>query len=323
MSVPQGATNLLIHASLAAGAPPAKVQICPAGAGASDCVAVEIPATGDATLSLSVLCDPPLNACRYRVRTCNEGIDIVSVSLAASIEIDPAERPGLHIGSEARVEIPDTTTTTATLAVPYDGKIASVTTGLRIDHPRVSDLAFWLISPKGTRVLLCENRGGDTAGGFGANIIITNITPVSSSGGPEASTNQLFTGLTAGTIYIDYNMYSLADDMRVYYENRLIFDSGMVTNTGSWTVNYGPGSATSVTLVVNEGGNYDPNTAWDYVVTSTRAGHLYAGFVGDSETDVSPTAICAGAVYKRGFQRARYARGDSLPTGRIPGPPGW
>jgi subtilisin-like proprotein convertase family protein len=287
--LPQGATNLLIHASLSAGAGPAKVQLCPEGAEPSDCVAAEISAAGDAALSLSIQCDPPLNAGRYRVRTCNEGIEIASVSLAASIHIDPTERPSLHVGSEARIEIADTANASATLAVPYDGKIASVTTGLRIDHPRVSDLAFWLVSPKGTRVLLCENRGADTTAGFGANVIVTNTTPASSSGGPEASTNQLFTGQRAGTIYIDYNMYSLADDMRVYYENRLIFDSGMVTNTGSWTVNYGPGSATTLTLVVNEGGNYDPNTAWDYVVTSTRPGYLYASFVGDAETDATPT----------------------------------
>ena len=54
--------------------------------------------------------------------------------------------------------------------------------GLRVDHPRVSDLVFHLISPSGTRVLLVENRGGTTTEGMGATITITNVVPVTSSG---------------------------------------------------------------------------------------------------------------------------------------------
>jgi subtilisin-like proprotein convertase family protein len=288
VSVPRGATNLLIQASLTAGTGPANLQICPDGAEAMDCISVDFPDTGTATLSLSILCDPPLNAGRHRVRTCYHGTEPASASLAASIYIDPAESPSLRFSSEVEVKITDTAVSSPGLVVPRDGKIGSITAGVRIDHPRVSDLAFWLVSPQGTRVLLCENRGGDTTAGLGADIIITNTTPVSSSGGPEASTNELFTGQTAGTIYINYNMYSLPDDMRVYYENRLLFDSGMVSSTGSQKVNYGPGSATSLTIVVNEGGNYDPNTAWDYVVASTRPGFLYADFVGDGESGVTP-----------------------------------
>ncbi|MBH0194550.1 MAG: hypothetical protein HP494_02880 [Nitrospira sp.] len=47
--------------------------------------------------------------------------------------------------------------------------------GVRIDHPRISDLAFWLVSPQGTRVLLCENRGGDTAAGMMRKITLSNL----------------------------------------------------------------------------------------------------------------------------------------------------
>src|SRR5262245_33803886 len=113
---------------------------------------------------------------------------------------------------------------------------------------------------------------------MGLDIVVTNVTPVSSSGGPEAYTNVFDTAIQEGSVRIDYNMYPLPDSMRVYYEGRLLFDSGLVSGSGTTNIAYGPGTATKLTLVVNEGGNYDPNTAWDYTVTSTRPGWLPALF---------------------------------------------
>ena len=46
--------------------------------------------------------------------------------------------------------------------------VADVKVGVRIDHPRVSDLTMHLVSPLGTRVLLSENRGGPDASGWGS-----------------------------------------------------------------------------------------------------------------------------------------------------------
>ena len=84
------------------------------------------------------------------------------------------------------VPILDDAVTTDSIYVTADQTISSVDVALRVDHPRVSDLVFHLISPDGTRVLLVENRGGTTANGMGATIAITNIVPVSSSGGAVA-----------------------------------------------------------------------------------------------------------------------------------------
>ena len=57
------------------------------------------------------------------------------------------------------------------------------------------------------------------------------------------------------------------DQLRVYYPPRsqggaLIFDSGVINGAGTFTVNYGPGTSTSVEMVMNEGGQ-DPGTVWD------------------------------------------------------------
>jgi hypothetical protein len=72
--------------------------------------------------------------------------------------------------------------------------VGDVKVGLRIDHPRISDLAISLISPRGTRVLLTENRGRTNTMGFGSSFSITNVVPVSSAGGPAANTNEIDTG---------------------------------------------------------------------------------------------------------------------------------
>ena len=45
--------------------------------------------------------------------------------------------------------------------------IVEARVGIRLDHPRVSDLAIHLVSPRGTRWLLKENRGNASADGLG------------------------------------------------------------------------------------------------------------------------------------------------------------
>ncbi len=91
--------------------------------------------------------------------------------------------PGETIFTSAGpVPILDDAVTTDSIDVPANQAISSMEVGLRVDHPRVSDLVFHLISPGGTRVLLVENRGGTTTQGMGATTTITNIVPVSSSG---------------------------------------------------------------------------------------------------------------------------------------------
>ena len=87
---------------------------------------------------------------------------------------------------------------------------------------------------------------------------------------------------------IDYNFYEPPDVMHIYYETNLIFDSGLTTNSGTWTVSYGPGTSTEVTIVMNEGGNVDTNTAWDYTVTSTRADFNYLTFTENTDSTLTP-----------------------------------
>src|SRR5262249_26095266 len=155
------------------------------------------------------------------------------------------------------------------------GCMRAVEVGVRIDHPRVSDLMLHLIAPDGTRVLLEQNRGALDANGMGYSVFSTNIIPVSSSGGPQASTNVVDTGQTSGNINISYNFFDIPDELRVYYQGVLIADSGLISGSGTTNISFGPGVSTFVTLIMNQGGNANSNTVWNYTVTSTSANYFY------------------------------------------------
>ena len=61
----------------------------------------------------------------------------------------------------------DDAVTYSTNHVGIASTVVSAEVGVRIAHPRESDLTLTLISPQGTRVLLAENRGGLDTNGYG------------------------------------------------------------------------------------------------------------------------------------------------------------
>ena len=199
-----------------------------------------------------------------------------------SPQTTPRVRPGHDVA------LADDALTTSTLHVSTNLRVAALEVGLGVDHPRLSDLAFSLVSPAGTRIVLMENRGGPATNGLGYPIQVTNTVPVSSSGGPQASTNVLNTGQTMGTLTIEYEMYNLPDTMRVYYEGHRIFDSGLISGVGITNINYGPGTSPFLTIVMNEGGNFDTNTAWFYNATWSHPDQLLATFTENTNLTVTP-----------------------------------
>ncbi|HVZ15658.1 MAG TPA: proprotein convertase P-domain-containing protein, partial [Terriglobales bacterium] len=231
---------------------------------------------------------PLLNAGRYVVRLCNLGSDDAVAALNASLWVNPTGPSHTIASSTNFVPLIAAGLTTATNCITNTAPIVSANVGLRIDDPQISDLAVTLISPQGTRVLLQQNRGGTNTAGLGASVLMTNVVPVSSSGGADANTNTVNTGQRAGTVTIDYNFYALPDDMHIYYDGNLIYDSGEVSFTGHTNIHYGPGSGTSVTIIMNEAGNPDTNTLWDYTVTSTQPGFQYATFTDDTNLTTTP-----------------------------------
>ena len=325
--VPPEATNLTVFANILNGTGPVLMEVCPINATGSDCQSTLITGTGTNFVAVDKSSNPPLNAGSYVVRFCNQGNDEVTLYVLAKLGLDiNGVRPN-RFRSTSATPILDDAVTYSTIFVTNANQIVSTEVGLRVDHPRVSDMVFHLISPSGTRVLLCENRGALTTNGMGTSTFTTNIIPVSSSGGPEASTNIIDTGQTSGTITINYNFYNIPDRMTIYYQNTLIFDSGLINGIGVTNINFGPGASTLVTIVMNQGNNSDPGTIWDYTVTSTTANYLYLTFTENTNLTITPikfavppfTGGAGGSPQLLGTGFEGDSPGDHLPPGTVDG----
>jgi subtilisin family serine protease/subtilisin-like proprotein convertase family protein len=112
---------------------------------------------------------PPLNPGQYFVGVYNPNFVPVEFRLTFDFERDlliDAEQP--FFAEELGVPLTDDAITRSTIFVADTRGVADVKVGVRIDHPRVSDLTMHLVSPLGTRVLLSENRGGPDASGWGS-----------------------------------------------------------------------------------------------------------------------------------------------------------
>ncbi len=237
-----------------------------------------IPPGGQLSISTTTL--PPLQAGRYYIGVYNPNATAQSITVTVTLGLNIAGITPVTFTSVGNEPIFDDAVTYSTITVPQEGIIAQTEVGLEIDHPRVSDLAVTLISPSGTRVLLVENRGGNTDAGFGAALTTTNLfSGVTNSGGYAANTNILSPVPTSGTLLIDYNFFTIPDTLDVFYGGSDIFSSGSVSNAGQFVVNYGPGnSSDALTIVMNQGGNPNLATAWEYTATVVSQGSGYLVF---------------------------------------------
>jgi subtilisin-like proprotein convertase family protein len=327
-TVPPNATNLTLQVSLTNGTGPLSVTICRfdgplCAAGCKSQIVYS-----NAVITLGLNDEPPINAGTYIVTFCNLGPNVLQGTLGPlKFQLGPGlNSPKLDF-TGGPIEVLDDAVTYSTIQVGNVGCMRTVEVGLRIDHPRVSDLMLHLIAPDGTRVLLDQNRGALTTNGMGYTVTSTNIIPVSSAGGPQASTNVIDTGQTSGSISISYDFFSIPDDMSIYYQGVLIWDSGLISGSGTTNISFGPGVSTFVTIIMNQGGNPDTNTLWDYTVTSTSADYFYLTFTENTNLTSTPMKFAVPPFYNlpgsssnvliSGFESA--AAGYYAPTSFIEG----
>ena len=174
--------------------------------------------------------------------------------------------------------------------------IASLAVGLRVDHPRISDLVFTLISPDGTRYLLMQNRGGTTTNGAGATILTTNnIANYTASGTTNSVTNFVAVSTASGILPISWNFFTIPDEMTVYNNTNgnygtanLLYDTGMTNGTGQTNL---PFTTTSgLTIIMNQFGN--PNgangDAWTYTAGGVITNFYYLTFTDDTNFTTPP-----------------------------------
>lgn len=126
-------------------------------------------------LSINKASLPPLTAGRYFIGLYNGNPTPQTYVYTAVVELGP-EPPPFTFQSRGDQPLLDDAVTYSSIFVNDRARIAEVSVGLQVEHPRVSDLTFTLISPQGTRVLLMESRGGTNSISVGSGVLTTNIT---------------------------------------------------------------------------------------------------------------------------------------------------
>ena len=259
----------------------------------------------------SISYGPPLQPARYWVGVYNPDSATHDVYLIATLGGSLASAPSTDFNRNGPTLLNDAVTPNS-IFITNTQMIASVNVGLVVAHPRISDLTFTLVSPAGQRILLMENRGGDTTEGAGAAFVYTNVLNTSASGGAAPNTNYLQVPPLGGTVPITYNFYTVPDEMTIYAGNDnttfnpvlgnpvFLWDTGFTNNppTGPGaqntlpvTINVPvPPGYTNITIIMNQFGNpyAAGGDAWIYTAGAAVTNYEYLTFTEDTNLATVP-----------------------------------
>lgn len=131
------------------------------------------PNGGDIVLSLRDV--PPLTPGRYFIAVYNPNNFEICYRIRARLErgLDGSLTKIFNSGNLGRT-LPDGALTESSVTVNDTRPVTAIGAGVRIDHPRLSDLEIRLVNPQGDRTVLVENRGRTDAEAFGTELITTN-----------------------------------------------------------------------------------------------------------------------------------------------------
>lgn len=254
-------------------------------------------------LSITKLDLPPLQAGIYYIGVFNPNAVSQTVTITARIELDLNGIVPIVFGMSNAVPLLDDAVTTNSLFVTNNQKVITAEVGVRINHPRISDLALQLESPTGRRVLLFENRGGATANALGSDVAVTNTFNFASTGGPAETNLVVDTGMNSGVIRITYDFYNVPDTLSVYYDGApltntqgTVLTNLLLANAGYMDIPYGPGASTMINFIINQGGNTNTTSLWNLSATTRPVGFLHAIFTEDTNRVAIPGSLLKFAV---------------------------
>ena len=254
---------------------------------------------------------PPLQPARYWVGVYNPDSVKHDFYLLARLGGSLESVPPLN-STDVGPGLPSDAVASDTINIADTDLIASANVGIVVAHPRISDLTFTLVSPTGQRILLMENRGGDSTNGAGSFFTYSNIVNSTATGGAEANTNYLAVPNLPGgfTVPITYNFYTVLDEMTVYAGNdpttfyltspNLLWDTGFTNNPPAgpnpnntlWeTINVAvPPGYTNITIIMNQFGNpyATVGDAWDYTAGAAITNYAYLMFTEDTNLTTLP-----------------------------------
>ncbi len=281
------------------------------------------------TVSLADL--PPLQPGTLFFGLYNPNVSAQDVCYTASLTTSATAVVPIAFASTNGSAIEDDAITHSSIQITNNQLIASAAVGVVLNHPRVSDLTLTLISPGGGRYVLFEDRGGLGSTNLGHLNITTNFFGSTTAGNAAASTNILSPVATAGILLVNYDFYNVPDSMDVYYDGVNIFSTGLISGNGQFQIPYGPGVGTSISIVMNQGGNPNIGTAWVYTPTVVNQDYTYLSFTEDPKLASVPIKFAVPPFDQPGvgtnfnlsdFEMA--PRGDYLaPTNVFDGFGGW
>lgn len=126
-------------------------------------------------LSLGITDAPPLVAGRYYIGLYNPSAATVDYFLRIRLDRNLSSAFRRDFTQTNLTVIGDDVLTLSSNVVGDSRVLTDIKVGVRVDYPRVSDLAFYLVSPQGARVLLNENRGGTDRTQYGFEVLSTNF----------------------------------------------------------------------------------------------------------------------------------------------------
>ena len=238
---------------------------------------------------------PPLQPGRYYVGIYNGSTTpYTSVFVIARVQLGQVAT--VDFSATGPTNLLDDAVMDSTINVTNTQPIAAIGVGLRVDHPRISDLVFHLISPDGTRYLLMENRGGLSTNGAGITLLTTNsIANVNQSGTTNAVTNFIAVSQSSGTLPISWNFFNIPDQMTVYdttnnfTTNNLIFDTGMVSGSGQTNLAFTTTSG-YLTIIMNQFGNTNGANGdqWTYTAGGVVTNFYYLVLTENTNQTTTP-----------------------------------
>lgn len=245
------------------------------------------------SLSIGTRDVPPLNPGRYFVGVFNPNAETLTFRLFATLDLDLTVSNVGAFGSAMPEVLRDDGTLVTSITVPVDRLVSDIKVGLRVEHPRVSDLVFHLVSPQGIRLLLAENRGGAAGRAYGADIGTnriyttftddTNLTqlPIKFGEAPFIQSSRLGGG--AGTVVMDDGFELGAPGL---YNTPDFFSAGWFLRQGA------------VGVVRNAGQAYRGSQYLGFQTTNTPGGTLF----------FTNLFLRAGNQYRLSFAYARDAQ---------------
>ncbi len=168
-----------------------------------------LPPSGELTLGPTD--SPPLRTGRYHVSLFNPNAVSASAFVRALLERSAAGRLRLDVTGANTLPFRDDARIVLTNFVNDARTVAALRVGLLAEHPRLSDLAFTLVSPAGTRTLLVENRGGPDRTTYGYEEVLTNFHHVALTYDATSGEAALYLD---GAVQVRQTLGSFAPDTR-------------------------------------------------------------------------------------------------------------